>query len=152
MLLVGHDFIDNNASFNTRLKRDGAKVFLQAYATSGAVANTPYAVQFMGSGYNATTLVASVYAYVGVHDDGALASGSVGWFQIKGPVEGIQASAAESTGSVGHALFWTAAAIAASSSANQNLYTAGQIGVLTEAAAASTTLNVYLFGYYATPK
>jgi hypothetical protein len=153
MLLVGTDFIDNNASFNTQLKRDGAKVLVQAYATSGAVADTPMAIQFMGSGYNATALVAIVYAYVGVpYANGSVASGSVGWFIIRGPVSSVQGSAAEAVGSVGHSLAWTAATIYASTSANQGLNTAGQIGVLTTAANASTTLDIYLTGVWATPK
>ena len=154
MLLVGSDFIDNDASFNTQLKREGAKVFVQTYATSGMVADTPYAVQFMGSGYNATALAASIYAYVGVHKDGeALASGCVGWVQIRGNVENVQAAATSVTGSVGHAVYWAGATgLGASSSANTGNPTV-MVGVLTDdhSGGGSTTINMYLCGLYATP-
>lgn len=156
MLLVGHDFIDNNASFNTMLKRDGAKVLVYAYAASGCDENTPKAIQWMGSGYNATTLVASIYAYVGVPEGTqSVGAGSWGWYIIRGPVEDVQGSAAESVGSVGHAIAWTGAALYASSSANQGL--AHQVGVIIQGANlaggvnASTTMDIYLTGVYATP-
>jgi hypothetical protein len=150
MLLVGTDFIDNNASFNTQLKRDGAKVLVYAYAGTGVDENTPAVIQFMGSGYNATALIASVYGYVGVPEGTqSVGAGSWGWFIIRGPVESVQGSAAEAVGSIGHAVAWTGAAIYASSSAHQGL--SHQIGVLTTAANASTTLDIYLTGVYATP-
>ena len=146
------DNINNDASsFNISMRAGASKVFVEAYATSGMVANTPYAISFAGSGYNATVLVASIYAVPGVPER-AVASGCMGWVQIRGNVEGVQASAAESTGSVGHTVFWTAAAIAASTSANRGYHQLGQIGVLTKAAAASTTLNMWLFGRLATAK
>uniref|UniRef100_A0A6H1ZU79 Tail protein n=1 Tax=viral metagenome TaxID=1070528 RepID=A0A6H1ZU79_9ZZZZ len=147
-----YDNINNDgSSFNTSFRSGNGKAFVQAYATSGMVANTPYAVKFTGSGYSATILVASIYAYVGVPER-ITASGCVGWVQIRGPVEGLQASAAESVGSVGHAISWEVATVFASSSANQGNGERGQIGVLTKAANASTTLNVYLTGVWATPK
>jgi len=158
MLLVGHDFIDNNTSFNTMLKRDGAKVLVKAYAGSGVDENTPCAIQFMGSGYNATALIASIYAYVGVPEGTqSVGAGSWGWFIIRGPVEDVQATAAESVGSAGHSIAWTGATIYASTSANQGLNTAGQIGVIIQGANlaggvnASTTMDIYLIGVYATP-
>jgi len=64
------DNIDNNASFNTHMRSGNGKVSLEAYATSGMVADTPYMVQWGGSGYNASILAASNFAYVGVPDDG----------------------------------------------------------------------------------
>jgi len=150
MMIIGSDFIDNNASFNTVTKRNGAKLFVQAYATSGIVANTPMVVAFMGSGYNATVLAASLYGYVGV-PEAAVASGCVGWVQIRGPVAGVQASAAESTGSVGHIIQWHAGTISASSSTYLGDPTLGEIGLLTTEADASTTLDIYLTGMWATP-
>ena len=65
MLLV--DNINTDGSFDTRFS-GGDKAFVHAYATSGMVADTPYMIQFAGSGYNATILAASNYAYVGVPD------------------------------------------------------------------------------------
>jgi len=159
MLLVGHDFIDNNASFNTMLRRDGEKVMVQAYAAAGCDENTPVAIQWMGSGYNATALVASVYAYVGVPEGTqSVGAGSWGWYIIRGYVENVQASAAESVGSVGHAICWTGDTLYASSSANIGRHTTGQVGVIVSGANlaggvnASTTINMYLTGVYATAK
>ena len=71
-------------------------MFLKAYATSGMVANTPYAIQWGGSGYTATILAASIYGYVGVPEgSNAVASGCEGWVQIRGYVEGVQCGAAD---------------------------------------------------------
>lgn len=150
MMLIGSDFIDNNASFNTSMKRNGPNVYVQAYATSGMTENTPYMIQFMGSGYKATGLAASHYAFVGVPEGTqSVASGCVGWVQIRGQVDDIQGSAAEAVGSVGHAVAWTGGTLYASSSAYSGLN--HQIGVLTAAANASTSLSIYLIGVWATP-
>ena len=150
MLLVGHDFIDNNASFNTQLKRDGAKVLVYAYAGSGVDENKPVAIQFMGSGYNATALTQGPYAYVGVPDGTqSVGAGSWGWFIIRGPVENAQSSAAEASGEVGHAVIWATGVVCGSSSAYIGLAASGQIGVFTEEANLSTTISFYLVGAWA---
>jgi len=146
-----YDNINNDgSSFNTSFRSGNGKAFVQAYATSGMVANTPYAVTFAGSGYAATVLAASIYAFVGVPER-VTASGCVGWVQIRGHVEDVQASAAESTGSVGHIIQWHAGTICASSSTYLGDPTLGDIGMLTQEAAASTTLNIWLTGMWATP-
>ena len=152
MLLVGSDFIDNNASFNTHLKRDGAKVFVKAYAASGVDENTPCAIQFMGSGYNATALIASIYGYVGVPEGTqSVGAGSWGWFQIRGPVDDVQGAAASFTGSVGHNVYWAGGTgLGATGSAYIGSPALG-VGVLTEETSSSTTANIYLVGVYATP-
>jgi len=152
MLLVGTDYIDNNASFNTQLKRDGAKILVMAYAGAGVDENTPCAIQFMGSGYNATALVASIYAYVGVPEGTqSVGAGSWGWFIIRGPVDDVQGAATSFTGSVGHNVYWGGATgLGATTSANVG-NPALSVGVLTEGVSSSTTANIYLCGYYATP-
>lgn len=125
---------------------------MQAYATSGAVENTPMAIQFMGSGYNATALIGSIYAYVGVPEGTqSIASGCVGWFIIRGPVTDCQGAATSFTGSVGHGVYWGGATgLGASSSAHVG-NPALHVGVLLEETSGSTTANIYLCGYYATP-
>jgi len=154
MLIVGSDFIDNNTSFNTVLKKNGDKVFIKAYATSGAAIGIPKFIQFMGSGYAATAIVASNYGFVGIAEK-AISSGSVGWMQIRGEVEDAQAYAASKfTGSAGkHAVFilGTTVGIGATSSAYVGDAELGQVGVLMEAASGSTTSNIYLTGVWATP-
>lgn len=152
MLIVGTDYLENNSSFNTMMKREGARIFVKAYATSGVVANTPMAVQWMGSGYNATALAASIYAYVGVPENGeAIASGCMGWMQIRGDVDDVQGATASFTGSVGHNVYWAGATgLGATTSANVG-NPALSVGVLTEETSSSTTGNIYLCGYYATP-
>lgn len=151
MLLV--DNIDNNASFNSQMRAGNGNVSLRAYATSGMVADTPYAVQWMGSGYNATILAASIYAYVGVPEGGkAVASGCMGWVQVRGYRTGVQGGTTDFMGSQGHSIFWGAAALGASTSAYQGLL--HQVGVLMEdlGGGASTTANIYLTGIWATPQ
>jgi len=147
------DNINTQGSFDINMRSGGPKVSVKAYATSGMVANTPYMVQFAGSGYNASILAASNYAYVGVHEGGkALASGCTGWVQIRGPVDDVQFGTADASGSQGHAVFWGAAAVGASSSAFEGLHKVGQIGVLLESVDESTTANLYLTGAWATPR
>jgi len=151
MMIVGSDFIDNNTSFTSTLKRNGAKVFVRAWAENGTDENTPVAIQFMGSGYNATALAASIYAYVGVPEGTqSVGAGSWGWYQIRGPVVDVQASIAEASGEAGHAVAWTAAVLYGSSSAYQGRYDIGQIGVFTSEADGSTSMNLYLLGHWAT--
>jgi len=151
MMLVGSDFIDNNASFNTQMKRNGPSLFVRAYAASGTDENTPVAIQFMGSGYNATALAASIYAYVGVPEGTqSVGAGSWGWYQIRGPVNDVQATT-DSIGSVGHAITWEVGTLFASTSAYQGLDTKGQIGVLTTEISSIATHDIYLTGAWATP-
>ncbi len=153
MMIVGSDFIDNNTSFNTAMKHDGPNVFIQAYATSGIVANTPMAIQFMGSGYNATVLIASIYGYVGVPEDGAaLASGCVGWVQIAGKASDVQGADTSFSGSVGHNVYWAGGTgLGATVSGNVGNQDIGQVGVLLEETDDSTTGLIFLTGVWATP-
>ena len=151
-MIMGSDFVDANASFTTAVKSSGAKVFVRAFAENGISANTPAAVAEMGSGYNATALVQSIYAYIGVPEGTqAVGAGSWGWFQIRGPVEDVQASAAEASGVAGDSVAWTGDVLYASSSDYQGRHDIGQVGVLTAGANGSTTINMYLTGVWATP-
>jgi len=149
MLLV--DNINTNGDINTRFRAGNGKVFVEAYATSGMVADTPYAIQFGGSGYTATILAASIYAYVGVPES-VTASGCVGWVQIRGERDGVQGGTTDFKGSQGHAIFWGAAALGASTSAYAGLK--HQVGILLEdlGGGGSTTANIYLTGIWATPQ
>ena len=145
------DNIDNNASFNTHMRSGNGKVYLEAYATSGMVADTPYMVQWGGSGYNASILAASNFAYVGVPDDGkAVASGCLGWVQVRGYVSGVQCGTTDLLASQGHSVFWGAAALGASTSLYEGLD--HQVAVLMEdlGGGASTTGNIFLTGIWAT--
>ena len=153
MMLVGSDFIDNNASFTTQLKRNGPNVFIYAFAAAGVSANTPAAIQHMGSGYNATALAASNYGYVGVPEGTqSVSAGSWGWFQIRGKVTDAQGAATSLTGSVGHNVYWAGATgLGATTSGNVGNQAIGQVGVLLEETSSSTTGNIYLTGVWATP-
>uniref|UniRef100_A0A6H1ZV82 Uncharacterized protein n=1 Tax=viral metagenome TaxID=1070528 RepID=A0A6H1ZV82_9ZZZZ len=152
MMIIGSDFIDNNASFTTSAKRNGPKIFVKAWAESGVDENTPAAIMFGGSGYVATALIGSIYAYVGVPEGTqSVGAGSWGWFQIRGPVTDVQGAATSFTGSVGHNVYWAGATgLGATSSANIGSPALG-VGVLLEAASSSTTSNIYLTGVWATP-
>ena len=143
---ISNDTSDADVSFRS----GNGKAFVKAYAGGGMVANTPYAVQFSASLYNATVLVASIWGMVGV-PVGVVASGCTGWVQVRGHVEDVQASAAESIGSVGHMISWHAGTICASSSTHIGSPYIGDVGMLTKYANSSTTLNIYLTGLWATP-
>ena len=143
---ICNDTSDGGVSFRS----GNGNAFVKAYATSGMVANTPYAVQWSAGQVNATALAASIWGMVGVPER-VVASGDTGWVQVRGKVEDVQASAAESTGEVGHMVQWHAGTVAASTSTylgNPNL---GDVGVLVQAATASTTLSIWLSGTWATP-
>jgi len=155
MLLVGSDYIDNDSSFNTVMRKDGDRVFVKAYATSGAAANTPKYILWSGSCFAATAVVASAYGYIGVvQDANAIASGCVGWVQIRGLVSDCQAYAAAGfTGSVGHSVFilGTTVGLGATGSAYVGNPDIGQCGVLAQYANSSTTADIFLTGAWATP-
>jgi len=152
MMIIGSDFIDNNASFTTSAKRNGPKVYLKAWAESGVDENTPAAIMFGGSGYVATALIGSIYGYVGVPEGTqSVGVGSWGWFQIRGPVDDVQGGTLSFTGSIGHNVYWAGATgLGATSSANIGAPTLG-VGVLLEETSSSTTANIYLTGVWATP-
>ena len=158
-MLTFENHIDNDASFNTRLKSGGPNVFVQAYAANGVTANTPQLVQWSGSTFAATAISActSQVGYCGYPEGGAaIASGCMGWVQIRGNlgsnVQGFVATAF--TGSVGHSVFMgvtaTAGGLGATSSGNVGNPAIGQVGVLLEEASGSLTTTVYLTGVYAT--
>lgn len=157
-MLGFENHIDTDSSFNTMMKAGDAKVFVQAYAGSGIVANTPMLVQWSGSGFAATLISACTaeMGYCGYHRDGTtLASGCVGWVQIRGKIEDVQSDWATGyTGSVGHAVVMGATATAgglyATSGANTGNPVIGQVGVLLEEASGSLTTTMYLTGVYAT--
>ena len=150
-MLVYDNINNNGSSFNTSFRSGNGKAFVQAYATSGMVANTPYAIQLMGSGYNATIFAASIWAYVGVPER-VTASGCVGWVQIRGEVNDVQFGTADASGPAGHSVFWGAAALGASSSIPAYNPVIGQVGCLLETVDESTTANIWLAGMWATAK
>jgi len=149
--------IDTDSSYNTAMRAGDGKVFIQAYAENGITANEPRLVQWGGSGFVATSISATgQLGFCGYPQEGkALASGCVGWVQIRGKIEEVQGFVATAfTGSVGHAVVMGATATArglhATSGANTGNPAVGQVGVLLEAASGSLTTTVYLTGVYAT--
>ena len=146
----GVDFFENDAgttSFNTTLKSGGnGKIYLKAYAPSEASANMPMFLFFrQGSTYEATVLGASYVGAVGVAET-RIASGCVGWIQIRGHASNVQFGTADASGSQGNAVFWGAGALGASSSA-AGLGLTHQVGVVigTELNG-STTGDIFLWG------
>jgi hypothetical protein len=149
-LIVGMDFIDNSGTYGPTAKKgaDGA-FFVKALALSGTAADTPTLIQQDASVLAATALAASIRGTVGV-PEAAVATGSVGWYQIRGRRDNVQGAAGSFTGSVGHAVYWAGATgLGANSSANSGL--ASNVGVLIEGVSSSTTANIYLFGNFTTP-
>jgi len=153
MLLMGSDFIDNNASFNTQMKRNGPNIYLWAYAASGTDENSPALIQHMGSGYNATALAASLMGFIGVPEGTqSVGAGSWAWYQIRGKVEDVQGAATSFTGSVGHGIYYGAATGlgATGSSYIGGSPSVGRVGVLLQYANESTTADIYLEGMWGT--
>ena len=154
MLMVGADFINTSGSFDTLMRADeGGKLYVKTYATSGMSLKTPVMLNFRGSGFAATAVGASMYGYVGVPEI-AIASGCVGWAQIRGFTSNVQAaSTSEWTGSVGHAIYplATTFGLGATTSAYVGNQDIGQCGVLmTSTYNASTTANIFLTGAWCT--
>jgi hypothetical protein len=128
---------------------DGA-AYVKAYVGSGIDGDTPVYVLPGDSGYFATTLAASTYGYVGVSNQGSIASGCVGSIQIEGYRTGVQCTAAGVSGTQGNALTWTGTTLFATSSSY--IGAGGQIACLAETGlSGSTTANIFLTGQYTTP-
>lgn len=140
---------DTDSSFTSPdFRAEGTKKFVRAYCGSAIAANTPVYTLPMGSGLFCTALAASTYGVVGVAND-AITSASWGWIQVEGKCSDVQCGAGDCLGSVGHAVFWGAAALGASTSAYLGVLS--QVGILLEEVNASTTCTIYLTGTYATP-
>jgi hypothetical protein len=143
-------WVNPNSSFNSADYKveNGTEKYVWAYVGSAIAANTPVYCLPMGSGLMATALAASTYGVVGVANE-AVSSGCMGWIQIEGKASDVQCGAADCVGSVGHAVFWGATALGASTSAYLGVLS--QVGMLLEEVNASTTCTIYLTGTYATP-
>lgn len=147
MIHIGMDGADVVGSFNTQIKTDrSGKAYVYAYAVGGAALKTPKALLWMGSGYAATALNTGMNARVGI-PGAVIASGCVGWFQIRGFCSDVQGAATSFSGSFGHAVYWGGATgLGASASAWVNV--PSQVAVLAEdvGGGGSTTANLWLVG------
>lgn len=148
----------NTRNLDTRRRVDSdGKEYLTCKSVGGLDNDTPGVIQWYDDGthrgYFATamldTVSGSITSYaglVGVPEDGlgSIGAGSIGDVQIKGDRDDVQFGAGLVTGSIGHAVEWSIAAVGAAGSA----YVGGQhqFGFLTEELTASTTANVYLTG------
>jgi len=149
-------YVNTSSSFRTLDKYygDDGAAFLNAIVGSGIDGDTPVRVAINESGYFATALAASLYGYVGISAQGSIASGCIGSIQIEGYHEGVQTSAAAMTGVAGGPVIWAGTSLHATSTATAlglNSGNDGQVGILTETVSASTTANMFLFGYWTTP-
>jgi hypothetical protein len=155
MAWLGTDFV-SNGPLARRVDPDG-KEFVYVKSTAGVDKDTPCIVQINDDatyrGYFATAMADSVAgsitsygALVGVPEEGmgSIVAGGHGWVQVVGARADVQFGAALVTGSVGHAVEWSIAAVGAQGSA----YVGGQhqFGILTEGVTASTTANIFLTG------
>lgn len=146
MEFVGMDGADVVGSFNTQYKTDrSGKAYVYGYAESAGVLGTPYFLLWAGSTYAATAIAASTVGLVGV-PPGAIASGCVGWYQVRGFCSDLQCGGTKIDGSFGHAVYCSAAGVACSDTA----FTGEdeQFAVLAEdcGGGGSTTANVWLRG------
>jgi len=147
MLFTGNDFVDTSSSFDTAMKAgSNGALFVRAYATSGALMGVPKPILWHGSGYAATALHASIRGVLGIAND-TVASGCVGWFQIRGYVADAQGGATCFAGSYGHAVYWGGATgLGCSSSAFTGI--SHMVAIMAEdvGGGSSTTANIYLIG------
>ena len=147
MLFSGNDFIDADASFDTRMRAEPqGKLFIKAYFESAGVLKTPYFIFFAGSGYAATSCAAASHkGLIGVAQEAVDASASA-WVQIRGFCSDVQGAATKLKGSFGHAVYFSAAGVAASASAFVGIDS--QWAVLSEdvGGGGSTTAHMWLIG------
>ena len=147
----GVDFFESDAgspSFNTSLKSGGnGKIFVKTLSESAVAANVPVFLWYAeGSTYESTALGASYLGAVGV-PEAAIASGCLGWVQVRGVASNVQFGTGDASGSAGNAVFWGAGAVGASSSA-VNGFT-HQIGVVVGTELnGSTTGDIFLWGRF----
>ena len=156
MMIVGSDSINNNSgSFNTSMRREGPNVYIETYAESGIVANSPAEIRWKGSGYTAGSMnhTASRKAYIGIPRNGAaIASGCVGWVQVRGKVEDAQgAGSLYFSGSIGHGVYWVASSSGIGASGSAYLVDGNHVGFLLQEGNVSTTADIYLTGVWASP-
>ena len=149
MLHTGMDGADAVGSFNTQIKTDrSGKAYVNAYATSGGVIDTPYVLLWHGSGYAATALGTGIRGKIGIPGE-TVGSGSLAWYQVRGFASDVQGAATSFTaGSFGHAIYW-GGATGLGCSASAYVGVASQVGILMEdlgAGANSTTANIWLTG------
>ena len=150
MLFSGTDFINSDASTYiapTIKTGDYGKVFVKAYASSGAAVDTGKLLNYGHStgyeGYMATALIASVKGLFG-YTEAAVASGCVGWFTVRGFVDSAQGQTGSFQGSIGHAVYFCASGIGVADGAfNGGM---SQIGIIHADVNACTTATIYLVG------
>lgn len=154
MLIVGTDAYPDaqGGSFNTAYKVDptGSKVYVQAYTNDALTSNEVAMAMYDGSTYLATSQEASVVGYI-CFAQAAIASGCLGWVQIRGVVSNVVSAAGSFTGSVGHAVSWgvtASAGLHASDSFYQTLE--HHVGWLVQAATATTSTKMFLAGKLST--
>ncbi|KKL55584.1 hypothetical protein LCGC14_2253940 [marine sediment metagenome] len=154
MFFTDTDFSEGDASTHIalKLKSGGAgKLFVQCYASSGASLGVHlkhvYSTAYEGF-FSTATIAASVVGLYGYCADD-IASGCVGWAQIRGPVDNAQCAAAVMSGSIGHTVRLAASGLWATATATgQSTFNgdASQVAVLREEVDTSTTANIYLVG------
>jgi len=149
MFFTDTDFSEGDASTHIalKLKSGGAgKLFVQCYASSGASLGVHlkhvYSTAYEGF-FSTATIAASVVGLYGYCADD-IASGCVGWAQIRGPVDNAQAAAASFTGSLGHGVYFTATGIGATTTTYVGA--PSQVAILREYVNESTTANIYIVG------
>jgi hypothetical protein len=153
MFFVDTDFHEGDgaaATFHARIKSGGnGSLWAQVYASSGCVSRTPHFVSYgyttSGNGWlQATAISASQVGIIGL-PSGAIASGCVGWVQIRGAFDNVAGPATSFTGSIGHAVYWGGATgLGATGSAYRGL--PYHVGFLLEGVSSSTTANIFLAG------
>jgi hypothetical protein len=150
MINVGIDMLPDalNGSFNTAAKYNptGGKLYVKAVTNDALTSNEVAMVIMAGSTYLATAPEVSVKGYIGFAAD-AIASGCVGWVQVRGEVSNCVTAAGSFTGSVGDAVTWGATASAGLHANSSTFHTLDQhVGFLLQEATATTSTKLFLVG------
>jgi len=152
MFFVNSDFHEDGATFSANIKSGGdGKVFVKVYATSGMVAKSPYRIDY---GYTTNTgavwlqpqalATNPMVGLIGI-PSGAVASGCVGWVQVRGPVLDVSFAVASQTGSIGDAVSWASAAGLKATSSTY-IGAVHQVGILLAEATGTNTGDILLVG------
>lgn len=154
MFFVDSDFFEGDgaaATFGVSLKSGGnGQVFVKVYATSGMIAKNVYIIEQNYTTADSYWMQPRVIAtnpsagLLGIPNT-VVASGCVGWVQVRGPVSAASFATASQTGEVGHAVFW-ASASGLKSTGSAYIGAVHQVGVLLEEIAGGNSANIYLSG------
>lgn len=150
MIFSGTDMFEGDSTFSQGLKSgaNGA-LYARVYCTSGMLTKSPYILKSVyatgvGMWYGAASLTGFGDSWTGLIGiaSGAIASGCMGWAQIRGVVENATSpTSVDFVGSIGHAIYWGGAS---GLGCTTSVYTGDptEVGMLIAGSSDATATNV----------